>query len=50
VNGAARRKQISMKAPNVGWRIILKWMMEEYDRVAYTEFTWLGIWTCDGLF
>jgi hypothetical protein len=34
---------------DVGWRIILKWIVEKQDRVVWTGLIWLRIGTSSGL-
>jgi hypothetical protein len=33
----------------LGGRIILKWMLEQYDGVVWTGLIWIRIWTSGGL-
>jgi hypothetical protein len=42
--------KIPVEHPDVGGRIVLKWILEKQDGVVWTGFIWLSVATSHGLF
>jgi hypothetical protein len=44
----SQKERYHFEDPDMGWRIILRWILERYDGVVWTGLIWLRVGTGGG--